>query len=327
MIQWDSNDHIILDKKSGDRDRVQNAVDYESDLSQNHLDNLRTGMVVPTTQNMYNWAHQGAQNAFADYGDIMGRYRSYMDDPQNKLTADQVSPDSIGYTRSGEMGEALAGYGDFARTGGFTGQNLRDIRARGISPIRAAYGNTIRELDRARSLGGDSGATNYIAARSRAQRELPQQLSDATQNVNAGIAQMVQQGRLAGLGGLSSTAQADATFAQRAALANQAASMQAKLANQAANLRAGEFGINNRLGALSGMANMYSATPGQASTFGNQVLNSTQNWLNAQQLQQQKAKTKIEGQLGHSGLRTGFGAFLDNTGKAADIFTDFMSGF
>jgi len=324
MIQFDSNGLITLDKKSADRARSQRAVDYETDLSQAHLDPLRSEMIVPTTQAMYNRADRGAENAFADYGDIMGRYRGFMDDSANRITGERIDPSTIGYSRTPEMGATMSGYGDFAKTGGFSPEGIRDIRERGISPIRAAYGNTMMEMNRARGLGGEGGASNYIAAASKAQRELPQQLSDATQNVNADVARMVQYGRLAGLGGLSQASQADTGFGQRAQLANQGATMQARLANQGTNLAAQQANLGSRLSGLGGMSSLYSATPGQAQTFGNQVLGSTGNWLQAQQLQQQKARDKMQGQLGVAGIPTGTQAWLGNINKAADVFQGFI---
>lgn len=319
MIQWSSNDLLILDKHSADREKNQTNIDYQTDLSQNHLDNLREGMVVPTAQSMFNRADTGAANAFADYGDIMGRYRGFMDDPKANITGERIDPSSVNYSRTPEMGQALSGYGDFAQNGGFSPEAIRDIRERGISPIRAAYGNTMMEMNRARGLGGEGGASNYIAAASKAQRELPQQLSDATQNVNADIARMIQSGRLAGLGGLSSTAQTDTGFGQQAQLANQGATMQSRLANQGTNLAAQQANLGSRLSGLTGMSSLYSATPGQAQTFGNQVLGAGQNWLGAQGLQQQNAGQKIQGQLQQSQMPTGYQSILGNTGKTVGV--------
>lgn len=322
---------------SGDRSRTQNTLDYETNLAQGHLDPLRSEMIVPTTQGMFNRSSLAGDTAFADYGDIMGRYRGFLEGKDNQLKADQVKservdPYSIGYSRTSELGDALKGYGEFAQTGGLDQGARADLRARGMSPIRAAYGNTMMELNRARALGGEGGTSNYAAALANAQRNLPQQLSDATQAVNADIARMVQSGRLAGLGGLSQASQADIGFGQQAQLANQEAAMRARLsnqdaglraalANQTANLAAGQANIGTRLSGLGGMSSLYSATPGMASTFGNQVLGSTGNWLQAQQLQQQKMNSKIQGQLAHAGIPTGFQSFLGNVGKIGDIAT------
>jgi len=307
-------EHPFKDFKSDDRNRTQDAIG-NIDPAQSEVDTVRHQMIVPTTQNMYNNYITGSQNAFADYGDIMGRYRNYAD--QNK-DAPNVDASTIGYSRTGELDNAMKGFSEFAQTGGLNAQAQADLRARGVSPIRAAYGNTMRELDRTRSLGGPGGATNYIAARSAAQREMPQQLADATQNVNAGIAEMVQKGRLSGMAGLSDAAKADIGFGQQAQLANQDAIMRARLSNQNAALA----NRSNQLGALSGMSSLYSATPGQAQTFGNQVLNSTQNWLNTNSLQNQLVSSRINAQLGKADIPTGFQAGLNNAGKISDIVTN-----
>lgn len=305
------------DFKSDDRNRTQDAIG-NIDPAQAEVDTLRHQMVVPTTQNMYNNYTTGSQNAFADYGDIMGRYRNYADEAKN---FERVDAPSVGYSRTPEMGDAMRGYGEFAQTGGLSAQNQADLRARGISPIRSAYGNTMRELDRAKAIGGPGGSSNYIAARASAQRQLPQQLADATQNVNAGIAEMVQRGRLSGLSGLGQLATQDTGFGQQAQLANQEALMRARLSNQNAGMQT----LNNRLGALSGMSSLYSATPGQAQTFGNQLLGSTQNWLGTGAQQNQLVSSRINAQLGKADMPTGFQSFLNNAGKVADIGSDIAS--
>jgi hypothetical protein len=68
-------------------------------------------------------------------------------------------------------------------------------------------------------------------------------------------------------------------------------------------------------------------TPGQAQTFGNQVLNSTQNWLNNNAQQTDIAKARINAQLGKTQIPTGFQAFLGNASKIGDIVGDAASYF
>src|SRR5262245_57246768 len=103
----------------------------------------------------------------------------------------------------GYMRETMPGFRDFANTGGYSNQDIQELRARSVSPIRSAYGNTMMELDRARSLGGNAGAPNYIAAASRAQRELPGQMADAMTGINAELARDVREGKKFGLTGMS----------------------------------------------------------------------------------------------------------------------------
>ncbi len=94
-------------------------------------------------------------------------------------------------------------YGEFAETGGYDSQTLDAIRSRALSPSRAVYSDVNRGIDRSRSLQGDY-APGYAATRAKTAREQSMALSDATTNVEGGIGQMVQQGRLSGLRGMSS---------------------------------------------------------------------------------------------------------------------------
>ena len=98
-------------------------------------------------------------------------------------------------------GAAFSGYQNFANTGGFSPMDKSNMRARGNSPIRAAYSNAERNIERNRAMGGTSAGSNALM--SRMAREQGQSASDATTNTEAGIAQMVQQGKLAGLGGIT----------------------------------------------------------------------------------------------------------------------------
>jgi hypothetical protein len=205
----------------------------------------------------------------ADYGDIMGNYKNYLQNFNPK--AQQVS-----YNRPGELNEAFGfmrqaapGYKEFSETGGYSPTDIQELRARGISPIRSAYGNTMMEMDRARSLGGAGGAPNYIAAASRAQREMPGQMADAMTGVNAKLAEDIRTGRLAGMQGLTQLGGAMGGLAGEDA----ARALQAQGMNQGADLQAQGLGVQGRLGAMSGMQNLYGTTPGMASMFGNQALN------------------------------------------------------
>jgi hypothetical protein len=172
-------------------------------------------------------------------GDVAGTYRNavaqsgqnYNDIMQGYNTFKQ----GIG---SGPLGQAAAGYKNFAETGGFSPQDIQEMRARATSPVRAAYGNTMMQMDRARALGGAGGSPNYIAAASKAQRELPQQMSDAMTGINSNLAGMVQQGKLAGMGGMASTG---ATMGQE------------------------------DLAASQGQAGLYGTAPGLSSAYANQM--------------------------------------------------------
>lgn len=238
------------------------------------------GGVSKTFMNNYN---EGAARNKADYGNIMGQYQDWrknLKGPSNfsyqtvKAERPQELGESYGYLR-----EAMPGYRNFAETGGYSPRDIQELRARGISPIRAAYGNTMRELDRSRSLGGNGGSANYIAARSRAQRELPEQMANSMTNVNAGLAESIRQGKEFGLSGITGTG------ATMGGLSSQEANrmLQASLANQGADLQSQgmrEQSLQNynqnQLAGIGGQAGLYGTTPGLASTFGNQALSSYQ---------------------------------------------------
>jgi hypothetical protein len=102
----------------------------------------------------------------------------------------------------GPYDEVLSGYRGFSQTGGFSPDDLANIRARSISPIRASYANAQREVNRNKALqGGYSPGASVLQARMA--REQGQAGAEATTNAEANIAEMVQQGKLAGLGGMA----------------------------------------------------------------------------------------------------------------------------
>lgn len=94
-------------------------------------------------------------------------------------------------------------YQQFANTGGYSPEDVSNIRSRALSPTRAVYANAQQNVNRQRALqGGYSPGFGTLQARMA--REQSQGLSDASTNANAGIAQMVQEGKLRGLQGMSS---------------------------------------------------------------------------------------------------------------------------
>jgi hypothetical protein len=113
---------------------------------------------------------------------------------------------SYSSTRSFDSGAPISfgGFQDFAKTGGFSGGDLANIRARAVSPVRAVYQNAQQNVNRQRSLqGGYSPGFGVLQARMA--RQQGQGISDAATNAEASIAEMVQQGKLAGLQGMAGT--------------------------------------------------------------------------------------------------------------------------
>jgi hypothetical protein len=93
----------------------------------------------------------------------------------------------------------MSRYQNFADTGGFSSEDLANIRARSVSPIRSAYSGAMRDVSR---LGRNM--PNYLASRAKMAREMSYGLADASTNAEANIAQMIQRGRLAGIEGMGS---------------------------------------------------------------------------------------------------------------------------
>jgi len=282
-------------------------------------------------------------NALNDpaYSNIMG---GYTDLYGSAPSARNFTFQSVGASRPGELNEAygtlkgaLPGYQEFASTGGYSPTDIQELRARGTSPIRAAYANAQQDLSRANTLGG--GAANYIAAASKMQRQLPGQLADAETNVNAGLADAIRQGKLAGLAGetgigstMGGLASSEAGRQLQAALANQEADMR----TQMIGYQSGQDAFRNRLGALQGMSSLYGTTPAQAALFGNQALNAQgqeQNYnlglLNAQRgslNQQSGSKPWWQTALGVAGAVAPY-ALAPFTGGASLFAAPFMGGF
>jgi hypothetical protein len=177
-----------------------------------------------------------AQN-MQDYGNIMGGYnalKSNLADPNNPLN------------------KAGATYGRFADTGGYSAQDIQEARSRATQPIQSAYANSMQQLDRARALGGGgANAPNYIAAVSKAQRQLPQQMEGALNDANSTLAQNIRTNQLAGAQGEAGVGQATGQLGQ---------------------------------GIQSGMTGLYGSSPGMSNSFANQFgnLNTLQGQLQGQ---------------------------------------------
>lgn len=112
-----------------------------------------------------------------------------------------VAPTPASTGGGGPYSEVMSGYRQFAETGGFSPEDLANIRARSVSPIRAVYANALQNVNRQRALQGGY-SPNYGALTARLAREQSMSQADAAINREAGLAEMVQKGRLAGLGGM-----------------------------------------------------------------------------------------------------------------------------
>ena len=244
---------------SDPRGRVQNQMQYQQQRYESQQGPLANAMA----QNY----GRGSEANYGDYTDIMNNYRdiysggggtsgggggdgggggggysAFTVNPE-RVTAERANTERASTRALGPLERVTAsdpynsykGFQEFSNTGGYTPQNLADMRARGVAPLRAAYANAARNVGQQRSLQGGY-SPNAIAAQIKMAREQGQGMADAAQNVEAGIAQGVQQGRLSGLQGMGNIEQA-----------RQNAQMQADLFNAEQSNLGQKFDIGNEL--------------------------------------------------------------------------------
>jgi hypothetical protein len=202
------------------------------------------------------------------------------------------------------IGEALAGYSDFAKNGGFSPEDINAIRARSVAPIRSMADRNQQEIERQSAIRGAGNSPNTAAAIAKVGRDANYAAGDVTTNAEAMIAQLMQQGKLYGLGGLASTG-----------LSNQSNTTQ----NRGLDLNAIESSGNQQLGALGGKTSLYGTTPGLTNMFGNQLLASSGQGLQASGLQNQLAQMIINGQLGKAQVPGDFQSAMGNIGSVGNL--------
>lgn len=218
-----------------------------------------------------------------------------------------VTPTTTPYSQSGDTTRALGDLGELSRTGGYSDADIANIRARGISPIRAVYANAQRNIDRQKSLQGGF-SPGYQAATAKMARELSDQIASQVTNINAQLAQSIAGNRLSASGTYAGAAGSEASRAADIARGNTDAANRAgefnvsatnenarsnadrSLSVQEANARINSENAANKLavdknnqgiGAMNqdqllkimqSMQSLYGTTPALASTFGNQAL-------------------------------------------------------
>lgn len=245
----------------------------------------------------------------SDYDEIMGNYRSLFGSSQtarpelkvNPLQAHTTSFTPQSYSSTGSFNDLKGKLTENSETGGYSQQEISDLRARGISPIRAIYAAALRNMQRQKSLSGGY-SPNYGALQTKLARESSAAIGDQTIKANADIADRVSTGRTNALSQLSPlvSRENDLTNATNASNsqgmnhtnernAEEMSStdrINAQIATEIERLNANnsQNAFSNQMNANQGMQSLYGTTPALTSTFGNQVLQS-----NAQNLQGQIA--------------------------------------
>ena len=199
---------------------------------------------------------------------------------------------------------ALSGATDVAKnftsTGGFTNDEIGNIRARSISPIRSIYSNAMRNVRRQRSLQGGY-SPNYSAVMSKMSRDLSSQLSDKTTDVEGSIAELVSRNKLSALPSYLSAASEDTRMRNANDQSNTAMYNRIIELNNANQMETDRY--NTSMGANINQANqqgygdmydrvfrgnqaqqsLYGDTPGMANLFGQQELERERMRIQAEQ--------------------------------------------
>jgi hypothetical protein len=267
-------------------------------------------------QRQYDTANTAIATQAQDYSGIMDAYRNLLNAPSaSRNVASQVHPvnptllgaptpyqaQMVNYQPSADVTSSLGTLKDLSSTGGYDAAGIADLRARGISPIRAVYANAQQNLNRQKRLQGGY-SPGYTAASAKMAREQSSLLSDKVSDINADIAQNVASNRINIAPQYASAAGAEdnrrvgvnesnATANNRAnefnaSNINDVNSRNASSVNDANRinatlpleytLRGSQQDIDRQLESLRGMTSLYGTNPALVRTFGDQAMNSTQ---------------------------------------------------
>ena len=226
-----------------------------------------------------------------DYDNIMGQYKGLGDSVRSnpsssspfgeKVNYSPISPQFTDYVPGSDFSQLR----DIASTGGYSGDDVSNIRERAISPIRSIYSSANRNLLRQKNLSGGY-SPNFAAASAKMAREQSGLISGKTTDANAAIAEMVQRGKLAGATNLApleaqEAARRQAVTSQNTSIANNANIFNTQNQLDTAKHNTGidqmiagqeDNDFNKILESIRGQQSTYGTTPAIASTFGNQAL-------------------------------------------------------
>lgn len=243
-------------------------------------------------EDMYKIYNAGVERQAGDYDEIMGKYRNVFDTANTpdstSMKNGQYDPALATYSKSADTTQALSDLRGLSATGGLSEGDQQNLRARGISPIRAMYATAQRDMDRKRNLAGGFSA-NYGAVTSKMARDQSSLMSDKMQDVNAGIAEMVQRGKLSAAPNYASAAQAESDLANKFEFANQGAKNEARRFNATNLFDMERQRRGDKLGAAQGMTNLYGTTPALSKLYGDQAMDQAQFADNTNQRKKQTA--------------------------------------
>lgn len=271
----------------------------------------QSSWMSPTSAPTGNAYSAAVSQQAGDYDKIMGNYQSLFGNAQQtgKSQSTKFSPlsaktvgfqGSSPYAPTQDFTNLKSKLTENSETGGYSGQEISDLRARGISPIRAIYSAALRNLSRQKNVAGGY-SPNYGALQAKLAREQSSQIGEQTIRTNADIADRTASGRQAAISQLSplvgrenelsnSITQNNAQGQQRVAELNTAEMSNVDKINAEMTMEADRLNrdgstnaFQQQLAANQGMQSLYGTTPALTQTFGNQMLASNQQNLQGQQ--------------------------------------------
>jgi len=204
-----------------------------------------------------------------DYDSIMNNYKQMFNAPAST---------PISYTGSPDVTSAMGNLKELSTTGGYSDQNINDIRARGVSPIRSIYASAQRNLERQRSLQGGY-SPNMAAATTKMAREQSDLISGKTTDINAGIAEAINRNRLAASSPYASLAEGEAGRG---------------LDVSKFNTELGQQDRSRQMQAIEGMRGMFGTTPALIDMFGRQVASAASLGQNQQEINNRRRQGDVQ---------------------------------
>lgn len=160
-------------------------------------------MLSPNTGTISNTYPAAQQNpvqmkAGQDYERMMQMYQGLLNRTPGSSVRERLKPiqaESYEYSEDPRLGGSIRNLEELSLTGGYSPDDIANLRERGISPIRAVYANAQRNLERQKNIAGGY-APNLGAVSAKMAREMSDLISDKTGKVNADIAERVAEGKL-----------------------------------------------------------------------------------------------------------------------------------
>jgi len=243
---------------------------------------------------------------------IMNRYNQAADKPAFGFDAQgNYTGPTVGGANRGDFAGALGSYNRFMETGGLTGDDITNLRARATSIIPSLYENMEGQMARRRNIQGGY-SPGFDAQTAELARQSGREMFNASRQAEGDIIDRRLQGQMWGTQGVTDIASRLGEMDQRAGLAN--AEMMSRL---------GLAGRDQALAATSGLLNLYGTAPGESGQLNQLILNalggrdaSSGNYLGMRYGNNQPTNWfrdyLIPGLGAAGGLMTGFGALGRN---------------